>query len=304
MKTGFLGLSIFLAVSSCLFAGTLNVYTDKPVYEPGEPVIVTIEARQGIFPVTLQFGSTCIVDYIMDGVYDSGSGISCAAVITNVRLPNTWNKTHNFSRYNLAPGVHTVTAYMHSPWTDSFTSNTYTFTLGGHGDSLELISPNGGQIYPAGAVVDIRWTDDLPGTYDIEYSTDNGSIWHQISAGHFDTSYQWTTPSDIHSDRCRVRITAAGTSEYIISNDTFTIFQCDYPPEGDINNDCYINMYEFAHIADLWMSDICHEDPDECINADVDQSGDVNFYDVAYFVHFLWLKCSNPFDPQCEEIIW
>ncbi len=66
----------------------LDVWTDQHVYYLGEPITVYIYGTgSGLGGPTLQFLSSCQVDYIMDGTYDSFTGI-CLHVITYVTLPH------------------------------------------------------------------------------------------------------------------------------------------------------------------------------------------------------------------------
>jgi len=45
-------------------------------------------------------------------------------------------------------------------------------------DSLELTSPNGGEVFPVGTDTKITWEDcDRDEEVTLEYSTDNGGTW-------------------------------------------------------------------------------------------------------------------------------
>lgn len=94
----------------------LDVWTDKYVYYLGEPITVYIYGTSGSgFPTpTLQFPTSCQVDYIMDGTYDSFPGM-CLFIITYVTLPHTWDIQHDLSSYAPGVGSHSISAYMHQP---------------------------------------------------------------------------------------------------------------------------------------------------------------------------------------------
>ncbi|MHC4653851.1 MAG: hypothetical protein ACYS91_02400 [Planctomycetota bacterium] len=91
----------------------LDVWTDEYVYYPGEPIIVYIYGTG--FPSHLTFPTSCQVDYIMDGIYDSYTGY-CLMVLTHVDLPHTWTIQHNLSDYAPGPGFHSIWPYMHGPY--------------------------------------------------------------------------------------------------------------------------------------------------------------------------------------------
>jgi len=84
------------------------------------------------------------------------------------------------------------------------------FTLGApyQTPTIKVKTPNGGEDWEAGTTQTIEWSNT--GTLDvveIDYSTDNGNTWKQITdyTGN-DGMYSWTVPED-PSIRCRVRIT-------------------------------------------------------------------------------------------------
>jgi hypothetical protein len=66
----------------------------------------------------------------------------------------------------------------------------------------------------------------------------------------------------------------------------------------DINQDCYVNLDDFAGLASYWFSDGCYA-PLFCDGADVDQSGSVDLTDLSIIIS-QWLWCNNPSDIQCD----
>lgn len=91
----------------------LDVWTDDYVCYPGEPVTVYIYGTG--FPRSLQFPTSCQVDYIMDGTYDSYTGF-CFMIITYADLPHTWTIQHSLSDYTPGLGFHSIWPYMHDPY--------------------------------------------------------------------------------------------------------------------------------------------------------------------------------------------
>lgn len=94
--------------------------------------------------------------------------------------------------------------------------------------SLQLISPNGGESWTAGTTRTITWSSTGPiANVRIEYSTNNGSAWSDVTTSTPDDgNYSWTIPGTT-SVQCLVRISDAGNASINdTSNTAFTI--CGY----------------------------------------------------------------------------
>jgi len=134
--------------------------------------------------------------------------------------------------------------------------------------SLKVFDPNGGEELVAGSTQTISWADyraegNCPGEYILEYSTDNGESWMAIDSNSVGNSctYEWVVPA-VDSNQCLVRVSDANDARvYDTSDSAFTIFQCTLA--GDVTGDCVVDLWDLAALA-----------------AD-------------------WLKCGNPFDPDC-----
>jgi plastocyanin len=92
-------------------------------------------------------------------------------------------------------------------------------------DSINVQSPNGGEIWTAGTKKTITWSSN--GSIEdvkIEYSIDGGNLYMVLSsATKNDGSFSWTIPS-VNSSKCRVRISDASNEEvYDINESYFTI---------------------------------------------------------------------------------
>ena len=100
----------------------------------------------------------------------------------------------------------------------------------------------------------------------IEYSLDNGQTWQEIDRSRNTGWYEWNPVSLINSNQCLIRISDLN---YTLLSDTsdkaFTISQCRTKLRGDLNSDCYVDLLDFIILADEW------------------------------------LKCTNLFDPTCNE---
>ncbi|MEN6445428.1 MAG: SBBP repeat-containing protein [Candidatus Cloacimonas sp.] len=93
---------------------------------------------------------------------------------------------------------------------------------------LQLLSPNGGELYPINTNIYISWSSVLIEYLKIEYSLDNGNSWETISnnisaaAG----SYNWTSPNipNINYNQCLIKISDAYDNTILdISDNPFTI---------------------------------------------------------------------------------
>ena len=91
-------------------------------------------------------------------------------------------------------------------------------------EGLTLISPNGSENWLVGTGHNITWTSSLTsGNVRIEYSTNNGTNWANITTGTPDDgSYTWTIPN-APSTNCLIRISDTDGSPTDVSNAVFTI---------------------------------------------------------------------------------
>lgn len=123
--------------------------------------------------------------------------------------------------------------------------------------ALGLLVPNGGEMWVAGTTQNIEWEScaeaNIP-EVKIEYSDSNGQAWDLIDANTAnDGEYEWLVP-DVTSPNCLVRISDANDANvYDTSDDVFTIFECLGPVPGDLNEDCYVNFFDIAIVAQHWL---------------------------------------------------
>ncbi len=91
--------------------------------------------------------------------------------------------------------------------------------------SIQVISPNGGENWLVGSIQNITWTSSNITNIKIEYTTNNGTSWSviQSSIAATPSSYSWTV-SNTPSAQCKVRISDATDSDPLdLSDATFTI---------------------------------------------------------------------------------
>jgi len=135
---------------------------------------------------------------------------------------------------------------------------------------LKLSKPNGNESLPVGSTYIISWSDfrsdgNCPGNYLLDYCSDNGQSWIPVDSNAVcnTCSYDWFVPS-INSENCLIRIVDANDPSISdVSDAAFTIYECTLT--YDLDQDCFVDFLDFALLASEW------------------------------------LKCGNPFDPNCVQ---
>ncbi len=117
-----------------------------------------------------------------------------------------------------------------------------------------VTAPNGGEAIIADSDSVITW-DNFGSIADvsIEYTTDNGSNWSDVSPANVGNSgsYLWRTPV-VDSDQCKVKITSAiSSSLFDFSDDLFTIYECIL--SYDLDGDCAVGLTDLALLASEWQ---------------------------------------------------
>jgi Leucine-rich repeat (LRR) protein len=92
--------------------------------------------------------------------------------------------------------------------------------------TITLLTPNGGEVWPGGAVKVISWT--FTGTFtivDLSYSLDNGATWTDIAVGAYNSGrYIWNVPRlEQTVNTCLVKVAIPFQNIYDTSDGTFTI---------------------------------------------------------------------------------
>lgn len=88
--------------------------------------------------------------------------------------------------------------------------------------TLELVSPNGGEDWPGGSTQMIEWLCSCVDSIKLEYTTDGGANWIFIASGLpcAKGSYPWTVPGT-PSERCKVRASDAFDGQPSDSSEVF-----------------------------------------------------------------------------------
>ena len=163
------------------------------------------------------------------------------------------------------------------------------FTIEFHvGLSLRLVSPNGGESLLAGSTHTVSWEDirdggSCSGFYVVGYSIDDGQNWHlDFSFVTGSCEFEWTVPT-IVSDQVVVGVfDLADLTFYGISDESFSISRCGDELPGDLNDDCYVNSYDYALFALLY------------------DDGLAGISELAELVDG-WLSCGDSSNPLCLD---
>jgi len=102
--------------------------------------------------------------------------------------------------------------------------NAYNSLLGGTVDTtVTVTAPNGGETWYVGTSHNITYSDQNVSSFDIHYSTNNGSNWISVASSVSANTYSWTIPNTL-SSQCLVRVRDHNhTSINDVSDATFTI---------------------------------------------------------------------------------
>ena len=144
-----------------------------------------------------------------------------------------------------------------------------------------LLSPNGGETIAAESTLPITWkTLEGAGTNSVRIrcSLDAGQTWYPVALAPNIGSYRWSVPP-VDSNQCLIRIQDRdNASLYDASDRTFTIYPCPEIFPLDLDNNCYLDFFDFSILA---------------------QIPEVDILDFAVLAS-QWLECANPFDEACD----
>jgi len=110
--------------------------------------------------------------------------------------------------------------------------------------SINVVFPNGNEHFTEGVAAphNIIWTASGITSFDVDYSTDNGSTWNSIATNVTDKFLNWAPPADF-SDSCLIRVVESGGSIADTSDATFSIV-----PEHNYYAEWYTSMGEFRAV--------------------------------------------------------
>ncbi len=88
----------------------------------------------------------------------------------------------------------------------------------------------------------------------VEYFTDNGQNWQEVSPWWNTGLCQWGPLPVVHSNQCLVRIGSLNDATVSdTSDETSVIFGCRKQLNGGVNGDCYVDLLDFAMLAGDWL---------------------------------------------------
>jgi len=144
-----------------------------------------------------------------------------------------------------------------------------------------LLSPNGGETIAAKSTLPITWkTLEGAGTDSVRIrcSLDAGQTWRPPALTPNTGSYDWSVPP-ADSNQCLIRIEDRHNADlYDTSDRTFIIYRCPEIFPADLDNNCYLDFFDFSILAEIPQAD---------------------FLDFAVLAS-QWLDCANPFDEACD----
>lgn len=92
-------------------------------------------------------------------------------------------------------------------------------------NNIQIISPNGGELWEIGSTKQILWNSTEIINVNIEYSYNNGASWNPIVLTYPSTGvYNWTVPN-IMTNQARVKISDIATGDFDRSDSTFRIIE-------------------------------------------------------------------------------
>ncbi|MFP3872425.1 MAG: S8 family serine peptidase [Candidatus Aenigmatarchaeota archaeon] len=132
--------------------------------------------------------------------------------------------------------------------------------------TVEVLSPNGGEIWEVGTEETIEWDvtegDDPIANIDLQYSIDGGSTWDLIEPGPSGTgsgTYEWEVPQiDEDSDECLVKAVATDSIGRVSrdeSDDQFSIYYPFNKPEIEITDPEDDADFTDSTVTVEWQSD-------------------------------------------------
>jgi len=95
-------------------------------------------------------------------------------------------------------------------------------------DSVQILSPNGGEIFLSSQTYPIEWTYNNVDNFKIEFSYDNGNSWSVVtpSVPASALKYNWVVPSQ-PSQYCKIRLTCLDNNE--VTDESDAVFTIPYP---------------------------------------------------------------------------
>ncbi len=193
----------------------------------------------------IEIGTSPAEDRYINWIVPNAAGSNLILRLSDVEVPSTLDVS-DIPIPCLQPFPNNPTKYAGSPW-DGYSMND------NRPDTIEITSPNGGEVWMSSSVQQITWTYNNVDEVTLEYTIDDGNSWDVISNSTpaSQLTYDWTVPTT-PSNLCRVRITEnTRPSITDLSDNAFIIptgfVQITYPNGGETFETGSIQYIEWAH---------------------------------------------------------
>jgi endo-1,4-beta-xylanase len=171
-----------------------------------------------------------------------------------------------------------------------------------------------GKTYECSAWLKLDNATSQPVSITIKQVDDEGTNYYSIATG---TAYndQWMRLAgsfilNVNGTLQNLSIYISGpapgvnfyTDDVVVKTDPVNcsqVRQFGFDIASDITGDCYVNLLDVEVLADFWLRTDC-AGLDDCMNADFESDGDVDFADYSVFAAD-WLNCNNPQDNNCIQ---
>ena len=201
-------------IPSIISAATFNINQVAPVITVTSPI--GGEVWDGGSAQVIKWNSSGIENVKID--YTTNNGVTWLPVTANTSSSGfySWNPIPKTPSTNCKVRV--------SDLSNNFSGQSpLTFTIAPE-PSIKIVEPNGGEMYQAGSVKQIKWTSVNVARIKIEYTVNGGADWKVIvadttSSGVFD----WLVPNE-NTAQAKVRVSKAGSGiPFGISENNFSI---------------------------------------------------------------------------------
>ncbi|HBG26964.1 MAG: hypothetical protein A2Y10_15285 [Planctomycetes bacterium GWF2_41_51] len=135
------------------------------------------------------------------------------------------------------------------------------------------------------------------------YTSSDGTSWTQIGTSKTinmnSTVYiGLAVASHLNEELCLASFDNVSITENLQNSYSPVCGDVNHPfPEGDLDNNCYVNLQDFSMFAEQWLLSGC-DSSDWCNGADLSHDGNVRVNDFVVLAA-QWLECTDP-NPPCE----
>jgi surface-anchored protein len=125
-------------------------------------------------------------------------------------------------------------------------------------------------------------------------STTKPVVFFSTCDGGIDDEDVYYIPANVHSHNSWA-FTEPGL--YAVDLQVSTRYVCDGSLTADLNNDCFVDLQDYAVISRYWLRDDCG-DPNACGDLGLSDPNEIDLEDLNEVTE-QWLLCGSPFDSEC-----